>query len=245
MRELRILPILAAALLAACSSSSSPNDPAAGTPGPAGTATGTKPGGPTTPPADAPPAGTTPFTDPLTDSAAKACTGAAGSLYALSAKRLTVGDDIPLCRLEGRVVLLVNTASKCGNTPQYKPLEAVYEQYRTQGLTILGFPSPQFGGQEFATDKEVTAFCTSEYKITFPMFTIGDVNGANKQPVYAWIHSQPGGPAAPNGYDRDVQWNFEKYLVDRKGKIVLRIENGTYPDSPEVIAAIVAELAKP
>ncbi len=90
---------------------------------------------------------------------------------------------------------------------------------------------------------DVTSFCTSTYHITFPMFAIGDVNGANKQPVYDWIHSQPGGPA-PDGYARDVQWNFEKYLINRHGQLVMRVENGTSPDDPTVVAAVEAEIAK-
>ncbi len=230
--------ILAVGLLAAgCSVSSSQPSDGTAQPSPGGTTAKPRPTAPVDDPVVQKPV------DPTNDPNAKPCTGAPGSLYALSAKKLTVGDDIPLCRFEGSVMLLVNVASHCGNTPQYAPLQALYEKYRAQGFYILGFPSPQFGGQEFEDEKDVTAFCTSEYKITFPMFSIGDVNGANKQPVYAWVHSQPGGPP-PDGYARDVQWNFEKYLVDRHGKIVQRVENGTSPDDPAVTAAIEAEIAK-
>ena len=224
--------------VAGCSTGATPDPAGDGTATPAGT-TPRKPTLPTD--TTTPPPGTP--VDPTTDPNAKACTGMPGELYALSAKKLTIGTEIPLCRFQGSVLMIVNTASHCGNTPQYAPLEALYEKYRAQGFYILGFPSPQFGGQEFGTDQEVTTFCTNEYKITFPMFTIGDVNGANKQPVYDWVHSQPGGPP-PDGYARDVQWNFEKYLVSRQGKIVARVENGTFPDTPEVVAQIEAELAK-
>ncbi len=240
MGTLSVSRILAVGLLVAGCSVSSTQPTADGTGQPSGgggTPTKPKPTAPVDDPVVAKPV------DPTTDPNAKPCTGAPGSLYALSAKKLTVGDDIPLCRFEGSVMLLVNVASHCGNTPQYAPLQALYDKYRAQGFYILGFPSPQFGGQEFQDEKDVTAFCTSEYKITFPMFSIGDVNGDKKQPVYQWVHSQPGGPP-PDGYARDVQWNFEKYLVDRKGKIVQRIENGTPPDDPAVISAIEAEVAK-
>lgn len=223
--------------VAGCSSGSTDPTPAAGTPSPSGGTTPTPKVPPKGDPADPAPV------DPTNDPALGPCTGTAGQLDALTAKKLTVGDDVPLCKFDGNVLLIVNVASHCGNTPQYAPLEALYEKYRAQGFYILGFPSPQFGGQEFTSEQDVTTFCTSEYHITFPMFAIGDVNGANKQPVYTWIHGQPGGPA-PDGYARDVLWNFEKYLVNRHGTIVQRIENGTYPDDPGVVASIEAELAK-
>ena len=162
------------------------------------------------------------------------------------------GKVIDFDQFKGKTLLIVNTASQCGYTPQYAPLEAVYEQYRAHGLTIIAFPSPDFGGQEYGTAAEVTTKCTDSYRISFPLFAIGPVKNPSPQPVYAWVHAQPGSATIPPpdpglpaaGYDRDVQWNFEKYLIDRKGKIVLRVENGTYPDAPEVIAAIAAELAK-
>lgn len=230
---------LLAAGAAGCSTASSDPTPAAN----AGTGTG----GGTTPTPKVPPKGAPEDpapVDPTNDPALGPCTGTPGQLNALVPKKLTLGDDVPLCKFDGNVLLIVNVASHCGNTPQYAPLEALYQKYRAQGFYVLGFPSPQFGAQEFTNEADVTAFCTSTYNITFPMFAIGDVNGPNMQPVYTWIHSQPGGPPAPDGYDRDVQWNFEKYLIDRHGKIVQRIENGTSPDDPTVVTAIEAELAK-
>jgi glutathione peroxidase len=243
-----MLPFVVAvvASVAACSSGSSDPAPASGTSGTGGD-TAAIPKAPPTGSPDVPAP-----VDPTNDPTIKPCTGTAGQLDALSAKKLTVGDNVPLCNFDGNVLLIVNTASKCGNTPQYAPLQALYDKYRAQGFYVLGFPSPQFGGQEFATDSQVTAFCTTMYHITFPMFEIGDVNGASMQPVYQWIHAQPGTASYPpppvgqplTGYDRPVQWNFEKFLVDRKGKIVLRVENGTFPDVPTVVSAIEAELAK-
>ena len=215
-------------------------------PGPASGAQAPAPGGNTAaipaPPPTGSPAEPAPV-DPSTDPTVKACTGTPGQLDALSAKKLTYGDDVPLCKFDGNVLMIVNVASHCGNTPQYAPLQTLYDKYRAKGFYILGFPSPQFGAQEFTNEMDVTAFCTSMYHITFPMFAIGDVNGANTQPVYKWIHAQPGGPA-PDGYARDVQWNFEKYIVSRHGQLVMRVENGTFPDDPTVIAAIEAELDK-
>jgi glutathione peroxidase len=241
MREPRHLSILLSAaciagVLGASAGCTSTTTGTSGTPSPAATDTPRAPTPPTAGPDDSPPSDDP--VDPTNDPSPKACSGTPGQLDALSAKKLTAGDDIPLCRFDGDVLLIVNVASHCGNTPQYAPLEALYDKYRAQGFYILGFPSPQFGDQEFGTDQEVTSFCTTNYNITFPMFTIGDVNGPDQQPVYKWIHAQP-------GYERDIQWNFEKFLVDRHGKIVKRVENGTPPDEPDVVAAIEAELAKP
>jgi glutathione peroxidase len=242
MREAKLAWIVALLALTGCTTTST-SEP--GAPAPASTAPGTAtPGAPKVPPkgeADVP---ATPAVDFTNDPNAGACTGAPGELYALSAKLLTVGTDVPLCRTKGKVLLIVNTASHCGNTPQYAPLQALYAQYQAQGFSILGFPSPQFGNQEDLDEATVSKFCTDTYKITFPLFAVGDVNGPNQHPVYTWIKAQPGGPGA-TGYNRDVQWNFEKFLVDRKGKVVQRIENGTSPDDAAVVAAIEAELAKP
>lgn len=175
--------------------------------------------------------------DPTDDPNAAPCSGKPGELYALSARPLSAATDIPLCRFDGKVLLVVNVASSCGYTPQYAPLQAIYDKYRAQGFYVLGFPSKTFN-QELAGDKDVSAFCTSEYKITFPMFTIGNVNAPMEQPVYTWLKGQP-------GYADDVGWNFEKFLVSRHGKVVKRIVSATDPDDPLVIDAIEAELAKP
>lgn len=170
-----------------------------------------------------------------------ACSGAPGELYAETPKSIALA-DIPMCRFKGDVLLIVNGASDCGYTPQYKPLQAIYEKYRAQGFYVLGFPSKSFN-QERDTEKEVSEFCAQEYGIQFPLFQIGWVvdrpaSGEPIQPVYKWIKAQP-------GMDEPVQWNFEKYLVDRKGKVVKRFLTGVEPDAQEVISAIEAELAKP
>lgn len=171
--------------------------------------------------------------------------GADGSLYALSVKKLGGGSDIPMCAYQGSVVLIVNGASGCGYTPQYKPLEALYAKYhdtQAKKFEVIAFPSDSFN-QEKDTDKEVSEFCTSEYHITFPLTTIGPVvddtsKGVNAQPVYQWIYKQPGF-AAP------VSWNFEKFLVGKDGEVIKRWLSATSPDEGgEIDKAIEAELAK-
>jgi glutathione peroxidase len=149
---------------------------------------------------------------------------------------LSATGPVPLCKFAGSVLMIVNVASNCGYTPQYAPLQALYDKYRAQGFYVLGFPSKSFN-QELATGADVTAFCTSTYHITFPMFEIGDVNGAAQQPVYTWLKGQP-------GYEADIPWNFEKWIIDRHGKVAKRINYSTSPDDAAVVTAIEAELAK-
>jgi glutathione peroxidase len=177
-----------------------------------------------------------PVVDPVLDPNGQACTGQPGELYALSARALGATEEIPLCRFEGSVLLVVNVASHCGYTPQYTPLQALYEQYKAQKFYVLGFPSDSFN-QESDDEKEISKFCTDTYKITFPMFAIGDVNGAEQQPVYTWLKSQP-------DQSKDIAWNFEKFLITRDGKVAKRFAHTTPPDDPTVTAAIEAELAK-
>ena len=172
----------------------------------------------------------------MLDPNGEACTGAAGELYALKARVLGATEEIPLCRFKGAVLLVVNVASHCGYTPQYAPLQTLFDQYKGQKFYVLGFPSNSFN-QESADEKEISTFCTNQYKITFPMFAIGDVNGASQQPVYTWLKSQPGQSA-------DISWNFEKFLVSRTGQVVERIAHTTEPNDPTVTSAIEAELAK-
>jgi glutathione peroxidase len=174
--------------------------------------------------------------DPVLDPNGEACTGKAGELYALSARALGATEEIPLCRFKGAVLLVVNVASHCGYTPQYAPLEAIYEKYKAQKFYVLGFPSNSFN-QESTNEQDISTFCTNEYKITFPMFAIGDVNGANTQPVYTWLKSQP-------DQSKDIAWNFEKFLIARDGKVANRFLTAVTPDSTDVTTAIEAELAK-
>ncbi len=174
----------------------------------------------------------------LVPSIFRAETRAPAPLYELEARRLG-GDVEPLDRYRGRVLLIVNTASRCGNTPQYEGLQALYTEKKGEGLTVLGFPSNDFARQEPGTDAEIGAFCKKNYGVDFPMFTKGQVNGSGAQPVYAYLTSRPppvGGP---------VQWNFQKYLVARDGRVVERFAPGTQPDDPNLRAAIDRLLAEP
>lgn len=138
----------------------------------------------------------------------------------------------------GKVLLIVNVASKCGLTPQYKALEAIHEKYKAKGFTVLGFPCNQFGGQEPGTNDEIKQFCSAKYNVTFPMFDKLDVNGANRHPLYTAL----AGPESP--FPGDIKWNFGKFLIGRDGKIIKRFEPKTTPDSPEVTEAIEAALAQ-
>jgi glutathione peroxidase len=140
---------------------------------------------------------------------------------------------------EGRVALVVNVASRCGLTPQYAGLEALHEEYRDRGFTVLGVPCNQFMGQEPGTAEEIAEFCSATYGVTFPMTEKVDVNGADAHPLYQRLTETPD----PTGTAGDVQWNFEKFLVDRRGAVVARFRPQTQPDSPEVRAAVEAALS--
>lgn len=163
--------------------------------------------------------------------------GNPGEFYALSAQNLAGDEVVPMCDFRNDVVLVVNTASFCGNTPQYAPLEAMYEKYASQGFYILGFPCNQFGGQEPGDAADISSFCTTEYHITFPMFTKSNVNPPDENPIYTWLKAQPGGAG-------DVDWNFAKFLVGRDGKFIKRWVAATQPTDPDVVAAVEAALAK-
>jgi glutathione peroxidase len=153
------------------------------------------------------------------------------SLYEIPLKDIK-GNATSLKTYEGKVMLIVNVASKCGNTPQYKGLEAIQRKYHDQGFTVLGFPCNDFGGQEPGTNEKILEFCTSTYDVTFPMFDKLHVKGAEQHPLYASLT----GKGAP--FPGDVKWNFGKFLVGRDGKILKRFEPGVQPESAEVIAAI-------
>ncbi|KAJ2712404.1 Glutathione peroxidase 2 [Coemansia spiralis] len=146
--------------------------------------------------------------------------------YKLSAKTLS-GEDYPFEQLRGKVVLIVNVASKCGFTPQYKALEELYKKYEPDGLVVLGFPSNQFMKQEPGGAEEIQEFCQRNYGVTFPIMEKSDVNGANENPVYKHIKNAKPGIL---GLTR-VKWNFEKFLVDRRGAVVGRWASTTEPDS--------------
>jgi glutathione peroxidase len=160
----------------------------------------------------------------------------AASIYDIPVKDID-GTATNLSAYKGKVLLIVNVASKCGFTPQYKSLEATYKKYSGQGFVILGFPCNQFGGQEPGSDEEIKQFCTSKYFITFPLFDKIEVNGANRHPLYVML----AGESSP--FPGDIKWNFTKFLIGKDGKILNRFESKVTPDSPEVTAAIEAALA--
>jgi glutathione peroxidase len=150
------------------------------------------------------------------------------------------GEKVDLSKYEGKVLLIVNVASKCGATPQYEQLEGLYEKYKDDGLVVMGFPCNQFGSQEPGSAKEIAEFCKETYGVKFPMFAKIDVNGEKAAPLYKYLTSKEavGEDAGP------VKWNFEKFLVDRNGKVVARFRTATRPDDPDVVAAIERELKK-
>ena len=142
-----------------------------------------------------------------------------------------------LAQHRGQVLLIVNVASKCGNTPQYKELEAIHRKYKDQGLRVLAFPCNDFGAQEPGTEEEITEFCKSKYDVTFPLHAKLHARGPEQSPLYQYLTT--GLP----GSTGDVKWNFEKFLVSREGKIVARFASKVKPDAPELVAAIEKELA--
>ncbi len=142
-----------------------------------------------------------------------------------------------LAPFKGRVLLIVNVASECGYTPQYQGLESLFARYQAQGLTVLGFPCNQFGAQEPGTNAEIKKFCSTTFRVTFPLFAKIDVNGANRHPLYAAL----AGKGSP--FPGNVKWNFEKFLVGRDGAVLARFPADTEPDAPELIKAVEAALA--
>src|SRR6202165_1429299 len=147
------------------------------------------------------------------------------------------GKPAPLADHKGKVVLLVNVASQCGYTPQYSALEAIYKKYKDQGFVILGFPANNFGAQEPGTNEEIKTFCSRKYSVTFPMYSKISVKGDDQTLLYSYLTRQTGASIAG-----EIQWNFNKFLVDRDGKVVQRFEPAITPDSKEVTAAIEKHL---
>jgi glutathione peroxidase len=145
------------------------------------------------------------------------------------------GDDL-IPNLKNNVVLAVNVASKCGLTPHYAGLEKLYEEHRDQGLTVVGFPCNQFGGQEPGTEEEIVEFCSTNYAVQFPLTTKIDVNGNDRHPIYQWLTSDE------NGFPGDIEWNFEKFLIDRNGKIVRRYPPATTPEDSGLLQDIADNL---
>ncbi len=158
-------------------------------------------------------------------------------IYSFTMKNID-GAEVPLSSFNGKVLLLVNVASKCGYTPQYKDLEALYRKYKDQGLEILGFPANNFMWQEPGTDAEIKAFCTTTYDVTFPMFSKISVKGNDQHPLYRYLTSESTDPK----FAGDVKWNFTKYLIDRKGGIVGKFVSKVTPLSDELVGAIESAL---
>jgi glutathione peroxidase len=150
------------------------------------------------------------------------------------------GKPVNLGTFNGKVVLIVNVASKCGFTPQYAALESLYEKYKDKGFVIIGVPANNFMSQEPGTNEEIKTFCTNKYNVTFPMMSKVSVKGDDKAPLYTFLTDKSSDPQ----FGGDIKWNFTKFLFDRSGKIVARFEPATKPDSPEVTAAIEAALAR-
>src|SRR3954464_7818722 len=145
------------------------------------------------------------------------------------------GAPTPLSTFKGKVVLLVNVASKCGYTPQYAGLEKLYEKYKDQGLVLVGVPANNFGSQEPGTNEEIKTFCSRNYNVTFPMMSKVSVKGEDKTPLYQYLTSAAGG---------EIKWNFTKFLIDKKGVIASRFESAVTPESAEMNRAIEQALAQ-
>jgi len=147
------------------------------------------------------------------------------------------GKETSLKKYAGEVLLIVNVASKCGHTPQYESLEAIYEKYKGRGFAVLGFPCNDFGKQEPGSNEEIKQFCSAKYNVTFPLFDKLHVKGPEQHPLYTALS----GKESP--FPGDVKWNFGKFLIGRDGKIVKRFDSAAKPDSPQVTQAIESALA--
>lgn len=159
------------------------------------------------------------------------------SFYSFTLKTIQ-GSEQSLEIYKGKVVLVVNTASKCGYTPQYEGLQALYEQYKDQGFVVLGFPANNFMGQEPGTDEEILKFCTSKYNVSFPMFSKISVRGKDQHPLFTYLTK-----AENPDFTGDIKWNFEKFLISKDGKLLHRYRSSVKPESKELKAAIEEALA--
>ena len=163
----------------------------------------------------------------------------AHSIYDFTIKSID-GQPVSLKSYSGKVVMLVNVASKCGFTPQYAGLESLYEKYKDRGFVIVGVPANNFAQQEPGTNEEIKTFCSRKYNVTFPMMSKVSVLGEDETPLYRFLTDKSTNPQVGG----DIKWNFTKFLFDRNGKPVGRFEPATTPDSPEVQAAIESALGK-
>ena len=162
------------------------------------------------------------------------------SIHELAVKSID-GNDVALADYKGKVALIVNVASKCGFTGQYKGLQALYESYKDQGLLILGFPANNFLRQEPGTNAEIQQFCTLNYGVTFPMFAKISVKGKDMHPLYAYLTSKQANPE----FGGAISWNFNKFLIGRDGTIVARFGSRTKPEDPALVEAIKQALQRP
>ncbi|MFG2831381.1 glutathione peroxidase [Streptomyces sp. NPDC048434] len=159
------------------------------------------------------------------------------SLYDIPLRTLT-GEPASLADYRGKALLVVNVASKCGLTPQYSGLERLQQRFADRGFSVLGFPSNQFAGQEPGTAEEIATFCSATYGVSFPLFEKADVNGEDRHPLYAALT----GTEDAEGAAGDVQWNFEKFLIDPQGQVAGRFRPRTEPEAEELVTAIEAAL---
>ena len=155
------------------------------------------------------------------------------SIYDIPVKTID-GKATTLGEYKGKVLLIVNVASQCGYTPQYEGLEKIYEQYRSKGLVILGFPANNFGGQEPGTEAEIKTFCSTKYNVTFPMFSKLSAKGADIHPLYKFLTEKETNP----NFAGDIKWNFNKFLIDKTGNPIARFDSADKPESPKVTQAI-------
>jgi glutathione peroxidase len=163
---------------------------------------------------------------------------AAGSIYDFTMKSID-GQPVSLKSYKGKVVLLVNVASKCGFTPQYAGLESLYEKYKDRGLVIIGVPANNFAQQEPGTNEEIKTFCSRKYNVTFPMMSKVSVLGDDETPLYQFLTDKSTDPK----FGGDIKWNFTKFLFDRNGNLVQRFEPPVKPDSPEMQSAVESAIS--
>jgi glutathione peroxidase len=164
---------------------------------------------------------------------------AASSVYDFTPNSID-GKPAPLADYKGKVLLIVNVASRCGFTPQYAGLETLFEKYKDRDLVIVGFPANNFGGQEPGTNQEIKSFCSRTYHVTFPMYSKISVQGGDQAPLYRFLTDRSLNPSTGGA----IQWNFTKFLVDRTGAVVARFEPDVTPDSREVVEAIERALRR-
>ena len=160
-------------------------------------------------------------------------TPAKNSIYNFAVKDIS-GRDVKLSQYRDKVMLIVNVASRCGYTPQYEGLQKIYEKYKDQGLVVLGFPANNFGGQEPGTNEEIKEFCQLKYNVSFPMFAKISVKGEDKHPLYKYLTEAETNPA----HAGEIKWNFNKFLVDKKGNIIARFDSKVKPEDEQVTQAI-------